>query len=247
MRFASPVLFSRRPAAVVLTLVTASCLAAGCGSNGEAEVAVVRAAAVTSKADAVAALRPHIKKKFITFGPKRQQEMRAYAVRHYGIDSSELKRPHVIVEHFTASTTVASAYNTFAADVPDSELGELPGTCAHFIIGSDGTIYQLVSIKRMCRHTVGLNHTSIGIEHVGLSDGDVVNNPAELDASLKLTRWLRCREQIAVPNVIGHNESLSSKYHRENVARLKNQTHGDMTRATMTKYRAKLRALTCPK
>ena len=33
----------------------------------------------------------------------------------------------VIVEHYTAGTTFASAYATFAADVPDSELHELPG------------------------------------------------------------------------------------------------------------------------
>jgi hypothetical protein len=45
--------------------------------------------------------------------------------------------------------------------------------------------------------------------------------------------------------VIGHNESLSSPYHRERVARLRTQTHGDMTRASMRTYRRKLRALAC--
>ena len=32
----------------------------------------------------------------------------------------------------------------------------------------------------MCRHTVGLNYTSIGIEHVGLSDAEVLGNPRQL-------------------------------------------------------------------
>jgi hypothetical protein len=40
--------------------------------------------------------------------------------------------------------------------------------------------------------------------------------------------------------VIGHGESLSSPYHRERVARLRRQTHGDMARATMRKSRARL-------
>ncbi|MCW3040352.1 MAG: N-acetylmuramoyl-L-alanine amidase [Solirubrobacterales bacterium] len=238
MRFARP-----RPLALPAAVAGAVLLLATAGPAATQGVT----ASAASRADAVAALRPPIRRMFITFGPRRQREMRAYAMRHYGIDSSALKRPHVIVEHFTASTTVASAYATFARDVPDSELHELPGTCAHFIVGRDGTIYQLVSIRRMCRHTVGLNYTAIGIEHVGLSDQDVVGRAAELQASLRLTHWLRCREQIGVPNVIGHNESLSSPYHREQVARLKSQTHGDMTRATMTGYRRKLRAMRCPR
>lgn len=43
-------------------------------------------------------------------------------------------------------------------------------------------------------------------------------------------------------NVIGHAESLSSPYHRENVARLKTQTHGDWPRRFMVKYRRELAA-----
>ena len=45
--------------------------------------------------------------------------------------------------------------------------------------------------------------------------------------------------------MIGHNESLSSPYHRENVASLRTQTHGDMTRASMQVYRSKLWRLAC--
>ena len=42
--------------------------------------------------------------------------------------------------------------------------------------------------------------------------------------------------------MIGHSESLSSPYHKENVERMRNQTHGDMTKATMRKYRSQLGA-----
>ena len=44
------------------------------------------------------------------------------------------------------------------------------------MIDTDGTIYQLVPLTIMCRHTVGLNDTAIGIEHVGRSDGEVLGN-----------------------------------------------------------------------
>ena len=67
----------------------------------------------------------------------------------------------------------------------------------------------------------------------------------QLRASLMLTRWLRCRFGIPVRDVIGHNESLSSPYHRERVARAREQTHDDWKHADMEVYRAKLRELAC--
>ena len=190
-------------------------------------------------------IKPHIVKKLIPFPAKRRLEMAEYAKRHYGIDSAELLNPHVIVEHYTVTPSLQATYNTFAPDVPDPELHELPNVCSHFVIDTDGTIYQLVPLRLMCRHTVGLNYTAIGIEHVGNSDSAVLGNPRVFKASLKLTNWLRCRYGIAVKNVIGHNESLTSPYHMERVASLKNQTHGDMTKATMDVYRRKLAKLSC--
>jgi N-acetylmuramoyl-L-alanine amidase len=181
----------------------------------------------------------------IPFPQKRKDEMRAYARRHYGISSYVLSKPKVIVEHVAVASSAAATRSTFVPDRPDAELHELPGTCAHFVVDRDGTIYQLVSLKLMCRHTVGLNYTAIGIEHAGFKDGDVLGNRRELAASLRLTAWLKCRYGIRLSNVIGHNESLSSPYHRERVTRLRTQTHGDMTHASMRTYRRKLRALSC--
>lgn len=166
--------------------------------------------------------------------------MAAYAGRHYGLHTYQLKTPHVIVEHYTVTSTAQAAWNTFAPDAADSELHELPGTCAHFLIDRDGTIFSLVSASIMCRHTVGLDYTATGIEHVGLSDAQVMNNARQLRASLRLTNWLRCRHGVTVRNVIGHNESRSSPYRRERVASLRDQTHADMRHATMQRYRALL-------
>jgi N-acetylmuramoyl-L-alanine amidase len=46
-----------------------------------------------------------------------------------------------------------------------------------------------------------------------------------------------------MPNVIGHNESLSSPFHKELYAPWRNQTHADWRRADMNVYRARLAAL----
>ena len=190
--------------------------------------------------------RPAIVQKPIPFGPQRRAEMAAYSKRHYGTAQWRLTNPKVIVEHYTVSDTFASAYNTFAPDHPDSELHELPGTCAHFVIDKDGTIYQLVPLTIRCRHTVGLNYTAIGIEHVGQSDAQVMGDRRQLEASLRLTRALQGRYGISTRNVIGHNESLSSPYHRENVPRLRSQTHADFPKPVMDRYRRMLGRLPAP-
>jgi N-acetylmuramoyl-L-alanine amidase len=114
------------------------------------------------------------------------------------------------------------------------------------VIDRDGTIYQLVSTRVMCRHTVGLNWTSIGIEHVGRSDAQVLGNARQMAASLRLTRMLQGRHRIATRNVIGHNENRSSPFHRERVARLRSQTHGDFPEPAADAYRRRLERLPAP-
>jgi N-acetylmuramoyl-L-alanine amidase len=186
---------------------------------------------------------PHIVQRPIPFGAERRAETAAYARHHYGLGTWRLQHPHVIVEHYTASTTFSSAWDTFASDAPDPELHERPGTCAHFVVDKDGTIYQLVPLTTICRHTVGLNWTAIGIEHVGTSDASILDNRRQLASSLALTLWLMHRYDIALPNVIGHSESLTSRYHREHYAPWRCQTHADWTHADMQTYRARLAAL----
>jgi beta-N-acetylhexosaminidase len=246
----------------------AAALLAGCGSDSPAPrkqeakdvvgldpssrdlARARRAARIRSKrarrtAGAAAAGRPRIEQTRIPFPPKRRDEMAAYAQRHYGLDTYRLTDPKVIVEHYTESADAQSAINLFSPDTPDQELHELPNVCAHFVIDRDGTIYQLVPLTIMCRHTVGLNYTAIGIEHAGFSDAEILRNRAELTASLRLTGWLRCRFAIDVKNVIGHNESVSSPYHRENVASLRAQTHSDWSKADMDVYRRRLARRPC--
>jgi hypothetical protein len=180
---------------------------------------------------------------FIPFPRHRKREMAAYSKRHYGKRRWRLVDPKVIVEHIAVASSVAGVYATFAPDRPDPELHELPNVCSHFVVGSNARAYHLVHLGIRCRHTVGLNYTAIGIEHVGFSDADLLDNRRQLRTSLRLTQQLRCRFGITLNNVIGHAESLRSPYHRELVPSLRHQTHGDMRHASMRAYRAKLRRL----
>jgi N-acetylmuramoyl-L-alanine amidase len=204
------------------------------------------AGAATSPVPAAAAVpQPVIHQWPIPFGPARKRQMAAYSLRHYGEDTYRLASPKVIVEHYTETATAQEAYNTFAPDVADSEFHELPNTCAHFLVEASGRIDQLVPLSLRCRHTVGLNWTAVGIEHVGFSDREILGRPAQMAASLALTRWLRCRLGIPVKDVIGHNESLSSPYHRELVPSFAHQTHSDWSRPDMQIYRARLARRPC--
>src|SRR6266511_717587 len=235
-----------------VALVVAAVLAAACTAGSSPSAASPLALPTASDSNRASpspspsitelpAPRPGIIWKPIPFPHSRKQEMLAYAGRHYGLNTFKLVHPQVIVEHFTASNTFAPVFNTFAADTP--HLGERPGTCAHFVIDTDGTIYQLVPLGLMCRHTVGLNYTAVGIEMVGQSDQDILGNPPQLTAALDLTLWLMQRFNIELRNVIGHNESLTSPLHKELVASFRCQTHQDWNHADMELFRQRLSRL----
>lgn len=46
-----------------------------------------------------------------------------------------------------------------------------------------------------------------------------------MSSSLQLVRSLRCRFEIPIADVIGHNESVLTRYHHEHVRSLRTHTH----------------------
>jgi N-acetylmuramoyl-L-alanine amidase len=194
-------------------------------------------------ATTTAAAKPAIKKRLIPYPKKRKREMAAYSKRHYGQYKWRLNNPKLVVIHYAEAGSIGAIYNTFAPDRPDVEFHQLPGVCSHYAVGGGGGIVKFVPPSIRCRHVVGLNHVAIGIEHVGFSDADVLNRAPQLNGSLQLSQWLRCRFGIPVEGVIGHNESLSSPYYKELDPRFKGQTHGDFNHASMETYRSALRKL----
>lgn len=218
---------------IVALIAMASVIGAGAGSG----------AGAAPPATTSAVTKPPIHKMLIPYPKKRKREMAAYSKRHYGKYQWRLIDPHLIVEHYSDASSISAIYNTFKSDRPDVEFHELPNVCSHFAVAANGAIYKFVPISIRCRHTVGLNYTSVGIEHVGFSDQDILNRPAQLNASLQLTQWLRCRLGLPVDQVIGHNESLSSPFYKELDPRFRGQTHGDWTHADMNVYRSDLTKL----
>jgi len=218
---------------------------AGSGPTGASGPTAASSATGPTSASASLLPPPRIVQDLIPFGAPRKAQMRAYSRLHYGIDSYRIVGPHLIIWHFTETSTWQSVWNAFAQDVPDIEFHALPQVCAHFVIAPDGTIRQLVPLTIMCRHVVGLDYTAIGIENVGFSDQQVIGDAAQFHAGLELTRWLRCRFGLPVRDVIGHNESLTSPYYIEHVATWRGQTHQDFGHADMNVVRAAVAKLPC--
>jgi hypothetical protein len=163
--------------------------------------------------------RPRIHWDPITFGAKRRAEMSAYSRRHYG-KATVVLHPRVVVLHYTAGGTWRGAWSLFQSDTPN--MGEKPGTVAHFIIDKRGVIHQLLPLDIRGRHVVGLNHVAVGIEFVqdaGSGDawatGQILHRRAQRDAGLALVRWLRARYHIRLANVIGHGMANNSPFFRD--------------------------------
>jgi len=137
---------------------------------------------------------------------------------HYGV-STDRVHPRVIVLHFTDSGpgSYPGVHAEFDANQPNG--GELPGVCAQFVVDQDGTIYQQVPLKLMCRHAIGLNDRAIGIEMIqqqGISshwaDQQILHRRPQIRSVLRLVRWLQARYDIATRNVIGHAMANDSPF-----------------------------------
>ena len=99
--------------------------------------------------------------------------MAAYSKRHYGQYKWQLVDPKLIVIHFAVGRQLGAIYNTFAPNRPTSSSRGCRGSAPTTRSGR-GRIAKFVPDSIRCRHVVGLNHVSIGIEHVGFSDGDIL-------------------------------------------------------------------------
>lgn len=168
----------------------------------------------------VSARRPRIAWDPIPYARERRQQMAAYSARHYGRRRWQLRRRRVIVLHFTAGSSYQSAWNTFAANSPAR--GELPGVCTHYVVPRGGVVHQLVRLGVRCRHAVGLNHRSIGIEMVQpLGRGShwaaqrILHRRAQIRSVLRLVRYLRGRFNVPMRHVIGHSMANSNRYFKD--------------------------------
>jgi hypothetical protein len=192
------------------------------------------------------AAAPRIKRDPIPYPKARKRQMARYSKRHYGKRTWRLTDPPVIVLHLTAGSSYRSAWNHFASNARNR--GELPGVCAHFIVGKRGNIYRLVRLGIRCRHAIGINHRSIGIEMVQeIGPGShwaatqVLRRRPQIRAALKLTRYLKGQFGIRMRNLIGHAMANDSPYFKD-LEGWRND-HTDWLARDVRKFRKRLRQL----
>lgn len=147
----------------------------------------------------------------IQFSSERESGTMQYIEVHYGQSPEDISiDPRIIVLHWTA---IDGFEESFAAFDPETLLGSRPGlggpdevnVSIQFLVDRDGTVYRLMPETWMARHTIGLNYNSIGVENVG--GGDSVDNmtAAQLDANIRLVRYLT-KKYPSIEYLIGHSE-----------------------------------------
>ena len=146
----------------------------------------------------------------IPFSEERQRLSVQYWRDHYG-DPPEraVIVPAAIVLHWTAGSTLESAWQTFAPELakqgrPDLAAMGAVNASAHFIVDRDGTIVRLMPETQMARHCVGLNWSSIGVENVGGNTGFPLTD-AQVHADAALVRDLVARFPT-ITWLLGHHE-----------------------------------------
>ena len=185
-----------------------------------AAVSASSVAPAPARATPLEVSKPRIVQDHIPYGKNRKRQMARYSRRHYGRGRWRLERRRVVVLHFTGGNSYSSAWNTFASNAPAR--GELPGVCTHYIVGRGGKISEVVPVRIRCRHAIGLNHRSIGIEMVQPTGRGshwacrrILRRKQQISAALRLVRWLRGRHGIRMKNVIGHAMANKSPYFRD--------------------------------
>lgn len=152
----------------------------------------------------------------ITWTEHRDVLTREYAMLHYGLDQSTII-PQAVVVHWTAGDTWQSAYYHF--DHEEAADGTVQ-VSAQFLVDRDGTIYRLAPECNMCRHIIGYNWCSIGIENVGGVGGVEDLTDAQLSSNIELIRYLH-EKYPSISYVFGHYQqdiARETGLYRENVA-----------------------------
>jgi N-acetylmuramoyl-L-alanine amidase len=185
--------------------------------------------------------RPPIVVKYIPYGKQRKKQMAAYSLRHYGVRTWQLTDPRAVVLHYTVSNTASSPWNLFASNSaspgPAGSRPEKPGGCTHFIVDKDGTILQLAPLRIMCRHAIGINDRSVGIEFVEMSSAsNILQRPKQRRAGVRLVRWLQSELGITKQNVIGHRMVNDSPHFHERVKGWRND-HTDWSAPQVRVFR----------
>ncbi|WP_279127179.1 peptidoglycan recognition family protein [Acidaminococcus fermentans] len=167
--------------------------------------------------------RPAIVVRPLAFTDLRRRLMRDYARIHYGREMETIV-PQAVVVHWAASNSRDGVYRYFYNEEnPRLKNGTL-NVASHYLVDRDGTIWQLTPETALNRHAIGLNWCSIGIENVGGVEGREDLTQAQMEANVRLIRYLRGKYPT-IQWVLGHyqqdlarhtslwKENISGYYH----------------------------------
>lgn len=121
------------------------------------------------------------------------------------------RRPVVIVLHYTEQGSVEQSLETLRTRNSGGRVS------AHYLLGKDGKVYQLVSDERRAWHAgagswgaiTDVNNASIGIEID--NDGKTPYPDEQIDSLIVLLRDLTTRLRIPPAQVIGHSDLAPSR------------------------------------
>ena len=152
-----------------------------------------------------------IKSKPIIFDKQRIELTKEYIQQHYNLDVKNIEiTPRIIVIHHTGLNTLEASFKklkqpTLSIDRTYIAKSGALNVSAHFMVDTDGTIYQLMPDNHMARHVIGLNYSSIGIENVGAQDYEDNLTQAQLNANVELVLYLK-KKYPSIEYLIGHFE-----------------------------------------
>ena len=179
---------------------------------------------------------------------RRLELTRKYCKTHYGLDSSKLVDPQIIVVHATEIATLDATLKSFEPETISPERGYLNehgdvNVGVHFVVDRNGDIYSLLPLDVIGRHAIGFNHVSVGIENVGFS-GKLTNEQVDADGALIADLVKRLP---TLKYVVGHHEYVDRKrrhykLYRELDPKYAPTQKSDPGPAFMRELRAKLAA-----
>lgn len=114
-----------------------------------------------------------------------------------------IRKPNFVIIHHTAQDSLAQTIKTFTI--------ARTGTSAHYVIGRDGKVVQMVNDYLRANHAgiskwgkdTDLNSSSIGIEMDNNGTTDIWTD-AQINSLLKLLATLKKKYNIPTANFIGH-------------------------------------------
>ena len=124
--------------------------------------------------------------------------------RRLGRQSARTKQDITgIVLHVTGPPLSAAGWAQTWTTAPTG----LP-TCAHYVVGLDGEIYQCVKDDAIANQCAGANPNTIGIEHVGRAGDRLTAKQSE--KTIALIRFLMYEYSVPIERVTGHRHTVDT-------------------------------------